>query len=662
MSLSELQIKKMMRLTFEKPYSFSQLSRLINASYREVYDFFRTKKAKELFVFGKPWLEILDTCDLKLSKNKKQFYNKWVQNSEVLVRLSHTGFDLMTARAKVQPAFLSGRAPQNQHQARATRAKKEKLIFRRLNYPQHILLALNAGQLEPSDLPCSKHPGSGKYFLLLENHNRGNDKTGIRGGGSEGEEEPFNLIPGPAVSCVPGAVDPDRDFNPAVSCVPGLPGLPPGWLLSDMMESFREEEEQKNFDAFNFPEEELIDLPYSQDRAIELYSRFCYRKFDPFKFGKCSDERFKAITKLLRANVKNFGFTIDAKNDKGERIFIPNNEEIKEECVELFEEYMNRSSNELLVLMPKNPFSGEPIIKPNANRFNNEEKRTEARIRFENIFNDAGKTYKNAIMLTLTSGQWHNNIFEDVRAFQANFHKLITRLRKEAKDKRIKNLIKKNPGFLKTKIYKNLIEIPEEKRKGSEFSAFHQSRKEQKIHNKMYSEFRNAASDYTKSDNSLKLPYLCVREFQQNGNIHYHIIIFGISWLKNNDEIEKIWKEYGQGTITKTNKIKFNEERGYIWERDSAPKDSKGRQPLEYLKKYLLKGQYGDKYPETSFLYWVFNSRFFTFSSSLLSDEHKPRPYISKNQYEFWGTCGGGFWSYVGDMLVCYEYEPPPGG
>lgn len=620
----------MAKLTFEKPYTIPQLANLIHSSYREVYDFFRTKRSRELFTVARPWVEVLEEADPKLSKGKRTHYKKWVQNPDVLVRLCAKGFDLITARANLKPEICTGSEPENRQQERRQRRQSEKQLFRKLNYPQLVLNALAAGELDPSDLPTSCSPGSAKYLALVPDKE---DRILQEELSREEIVDPENI---------------SENGN-------GTP-LPSGWTLASMMQNYSETDTLAHGGAFGaegIPDEgEPLDLPYSMDRMFDLFNQDMYKKLDPYKLGKCSPERYAAAMKLIKANIKNFGYTIDLKDENGKRKFIPHNSELFEECVELFQDYLERTSGESLVLMPKKDPWGVPILKPNANRFNNEEKRIEARIRFENIFNDASRKYKSAVMLTLTSGQWHRNIFEDTKMFQENFNKLITRLRKEAKDKRLNELVKRNPEFLKVRLYKNLVNIPEEEgREESDYTRFNRVRNEQKIHNGTASVFRKAAFDYAKADNNLKLPYLCVREFQRNGNVHYHVVIFGMNWLKHNNEISRIWQEYGQGKITKINKIRWNEERGYIWEK--APEDAKGRQPLEYLKKYLLKGQYAEKNPEASLLYWVFNSRFFTYSSSLLSDEHRPRPYISKGLYEFFGVCCNEYWMDNGDSLIC---------
>jgi hypothetical protein len=710
MSLSEAQVKGLARLTFEQPYTMPQLAKLTNSSYREVYDFFRTKRSRELFnVVKRPWVEVLEEADPKLSRGIRSFYKKWIQDPDVWVRLSAKGFDLITAGANLKPEICTGSEPENRQQKRYLARKTEKQIFRKLNYPQLVRNALAAGDLLPSDLPIHGRPGSAKYLALVPDREDRLFQEALSMEESSGMD-PEENSGSPLKNCGSG----NEKFTGPEICGSGNEenSLPAGWTLADMMKNYSETYTPAHGGAFGAEgipeEEEPLDLPYSQDRLFELFDQGMYKKFDPFKLGKCGPERYEAVMKLIKANIKNFGYTIDAKDENGKRKFISNtrNMETFEDCVDLFLDYLERTQNECLVLMPKKDLFGEPLLKPNANRFNNEEKRIQARIRFENIFGDASRKYKNAVMLTLTSGQWHRNIFEDTKKFQENWNKLITRLRKEAKDKRIHDLVKRNPEFLKVRVSKNIQNMPgggemagyefssdlliphEEKpltsfleaaesfqirtrtarrheglqgRNESDAEYFQRIRRTQKAQNVTASELREAASDYIKTDQNLRLPYLCVREFQRNGNVHYHVIIFGINWLKDNDKISRIWQEYGQGKITKINSINWSQERGYIWAPGQTPDDSGGRQPLEYLKKYLLKGQYAEKNPKAALLYWVFNSRFFTYSSSLLSDEHKPRPYISKGLYEFAGVCGSDLWLENGDYLICVEPTGPSG-
>jgi hypothetical protein len=139
--------------------------------------------------------------------------------------------------------------------------------------------------------------------------------------------------------------------------------------------------------------------------------------------------------------------------------------------------------------------------------------------------------------------------------------------------------------------------------------------------------------------------------------VHYHIIIFGKRWLKSQNVISQWWQEYYQGIQVKLNSIRFDTQRGFMRESGAAPEDSEGRQPMEYLKKYLLKGQYS---VAAGSMYWLNASRFYTYSQSLLSDENRPQPYISKGLYEFAGVCGLEYWTWNGDYFICIEPVGPP--
>ncbi len=252
--------------------------------------------------------------------------------------------------------------------------------------------------------------------------------------------------------------------------------------------------------------------------------------------------------------------------------------------------------------------------------------------RKKNLFFDAGRKYKTAVMMTLTNDQkMHANLFEANKSHQENWNRLITKLRKEAKDERVKELVRKNPELLKVKLKKNLLAMPGggqmaayefsldiltphsqkslqafleaaysfqcrtraarrheglQGRNESDSQYFKRIQRETRLSNVTAAELREAAEEHVKSDNSLKFPNICVREYPKNGNVHYHIIIFGIRWLNS--------------------------------------------------------------------------SRFYTYSNSLLSDENRPRPVISKGLYEFAGVCGSEYWTYNGDTLVCIEPAGPP--
>jgi len=110
-----------------------------------------------------------------------------------------------------------------------------------------------------------------------------------------------------------------------------------------------------------------------------------------------------------------------------------------------------------------------------------------------------------------------------------------------------------------------------------------------------------------------KIDYINVAEFQRNGIIHFHIVIFGFRWLMSQRELSKIWKKYGMGEIVYIYRLKFSDNEGdFIFYRNK-PKNTKTNSIVEYLVKYLKKAFY-DK--SELALFWLTNKRFFTYSST----------------------------------------------
>lgn len=111
------------------------------------------------------------------------------------------------------------------------------------------------------------------------------------------------------------------------------------------------------------------------------------------------------------------------------------------------------------------------------------------------------------------------------------------------------------------------------------------------------------------------------------------------------------------GDPSKINAIRFDSQRGFIWGSGGAPEDEEDRQPMEYLKKYLINGQYS---VAAGSMYWLNASRFYTYSQSLLSEENRPQQYISKSLYEFASIVNGEYWQDNGDYPICIEPAGSP--
>lgn len=131
--------------------------------------------------------------------------------------------------------------------------------------------------------------------------------------------------------------------------------------------------------------------------------------------------------------------------------------------------------------------------------------------------------------------------------------------------------------------------------------------------------------------------YLMVYEFQKNGMIHGHCVIFGTQWLADFEQIKADWQRLGQGERIHVYGIR-NEGTGWTWSKGS-PADSRNRSPIDYLMKYLGKGV---RLSSGHGMYWAINKRFFSSSQALTHDQDLPVQ-LEKipSCYDFIGTIRG---------------------
>lgn len=114
--------------------------------------------------------------------------------------------------------------------------------------------------------------------------------------------------------------------------------------------------------------------------------------------------------------------------------------------------------------------------------------------------------------------------------------------------------------------------------------------------------------------------WIKVTEFQKNGRIHYHIIIFGINWLDHKGVIQYKWKQRGGGPVLDIHTIRQEPIRGWVWAR-SSPSEASGQKPGDLLASYLEKSMsqaHGS-------LYWVMGVRSWTCSKNLLPEKLQPK-------------------------------------
>lgn len=152
-----------------------------------------------------------------------------------------------------------------------------------------------------------------------------------------------------------------------------------------------------------------------------------------------------------------------------------------------------------------------------------------------------------------------------------------------------------------------------------------------------------------------RLPYICVPEFQDNGRLHLHVVIFGIGRIADKkSELTPELERLGFGKINYIYKI-VKRDGKWVWAK-KRPRDTR-RNPQDYLKKYLEKAIIGSflfnrnssgAAFETNYsialmklaMYWATGKRFFTYSySALRAEDEEPDEFmIGPKLYEYVGT------------------------
>lgn len=130
-----------------------------------------------------------------------------------------------------------------------------------------------------------------------------------------------------------------------------------------------------------------------------------------------------------------------------------------------------------------------------------------------------------------------------------------------------------------------------------------------------------------------RLSHITAYEFQKNGLLHAHIVIFGIPYLEHYKRISYLWSRTGQGSIVYIYGLN-KDGKGWYWRRGKPRDAEKGQSCGDYLKKYLSKNLQDDGQD----LYWVFGKRFYTNSKTLEPDPSRPVSFYP-GQWVYIGSC-----------------------
>lgn len=140
--------------------------------------------------------------------------------------------------------------------------------------------------------------------------------------------------------------------------------------------------------------------------------------------------------------------------------------------------------------------------------------------------------------------------------------------------------------------------------------------------------------------------YIASYEFQKNGLLHVHALIF-VPYLIPKDDITKAWSRIGQGSINWIYRLRNVVGRGGVrewrWTALTRPKDAKGMSGGDYLKKYLKKTVLAmtDGYEDPSAIqcmYWAVNKRFWSCSRAFLPPKDAEDAPASQTSYGFAGV------------------------
>ena len=372
---------------------------------------------------------------------------------------------------------------------------------------------------------------------------------------------------------------------------------------------------------------------YSKAKIIKLNPACALHVINLIKNKPCcvSQTRKQLAKKdpeaILKVNADNPDLpTYVSSKIKALQLLIKNkklNDEQKKELIDLFLDYIDDIKGRRIILVPKEEYRDrlEPIILDYEVRFTSKRKAKRYKRQYRHFWEETAKRYRWAVVITLTIDPSKvNSIWEARYLAQEEFNRFMAWLKKFLKER--------------AKKYGNLNKV-----------------------------------------------YLYVRfiEYQMNGMIHFHIIVFGTRWIMNENELaRKYWRLGFVDVQTLVNvrgrwrfkkKPKDYDERYRRYRRHKTGRETDGGSPLYASPDvyFYFSSNYAgiedfsqlesfDDYDLLNMaLHWALNTRFWTNSKDLqLPKEQKE----SSGLYEFFASV------YETEIETILEYlnkrKPPP--
>jgi hypothetical protein len=287
-----------------------------------------------------------------------------------------------------------------------------------------------------------------------------------------------------------------------------------------------------------------------------------------------------------------------------------------------YNEYLDDINDKKIVLTPKGAPDTDYWFMEYRTRFNNSHRQLSTLDNFEDKWREAEEYYDSAVFLTLTTDpKLFPNLWEANRHMSVAWNRYVSYLTQRGYAARRDELYEVQEKRLKRKL----------------------TRAEKK-------EIREKLDE---KNISFRPRYVAVNEFQKNGLIHMHIMIFGRSWLDHRNKISADWVRCGQGQIVDVCAVSRNSKNEWLWTNpNKRPADArKDESAKQYLRKYLNKvifDQLGFEH------YWSINKKFFQASQRMsprkMSDEERAARAANREILAEWKAEHPAQWEYAGCM------------
>jgi hypothetical protein len=302
-----------------------------------------------------------------------------------------------------------------------------------------------------------------------------------------------------------------------------------------------------------------------------------------------------------------------------------------EPVTDAYSDYLDHiNEQEIIVYDQDNPDNF--LLFPYRTRFNDDGRARRNLDGYDAKFDEAEKYYDNAVFLTLTTDPaMHSTLWHANRHMSVAWNRFMSLVQKRER------IARKD-------------ELTEARRRELKKAGWKAPQINQHVRSRQFRRWLNGQT----AGSSYRPRNIAVAEFQQNGLIHLHVLIFGKQWLSHKSQLAADWQRCGQGRIVDICAVRRSDQ-GWTWANPKQrPRDAKpGEDARSYLRKYLNKAIFDKKGFE---LYFACNRRFFT-ASRTMEPRKQARP---TKDTQSWPDESGLDYVPDGPAPPNYDYQPDP--